>query len=265
MPEVLTEKRKDCGEIILNRPDKLNALTKRMYLDLVEAFKEMEKDDEVRVIILSGAGKSFCAGFDLAQTRLRDPDFLIELYEACKAPRWTIWDLKKPVIAKTHGYCIGAGCHLALICDFTIASEEAQFGEPEIQFGELSQFVLLPWMIGMKKAKELLMLGDLINAKEAERIGLITKAVPPENLNEETEKLAKKLVKMPSFGLRLTKMGINKGYEIQGFRNAMEFDLQIAALSGIFEPEEMKEFNKIMKEKGTKAAFAYRDKMFEDL
>lgn len=265
MESVLLEKRNNIGGVILNRPEKLNALTREMYLEIVEAFDELEADDNIRVVVLSGAGRAFCAGWDLSQERVRDPDWVRRHYEICNAARWKIWDLKKPVIAKTHGFCVGAGCHLALICDFTIASEDTMFGESEIQFSEVSQFVIMPWLIGMKKAKKLLMTGDLIDATEAEHIGLITQVVPPDKLEEETQKLARKLAKIPSFGLRLTKTCINKLYEIQGFRDAVDFDLEVATLAGIFEPEEIKEFNKVLKEKGTKAAFEFRDRQFGGL
>lgn len=267
MSTILLKKRKNIGEVILNRPEKLNALTFKMYSKIIEAFNELEEDNNIRVVILSGAGRAFCTGYDLTQRGLKggDPDLIRKNYKIVNAARWAIWDSRKPVIAKTHGYCIGAGSHLALMCDYTIASEDAQFGESEIQFSEISQFVLVPWLIGMKKAKQYLMTGAIINAREAERIGLVTQVVPRGKLDEETEKLAKTLVKIPSFGLRLTKMCINKVYETQGFRNAIDFDVEVAITAGLSEPEETKEFNKILKEKGAKEAFAYRDKMFEDL
>jgi enoyl-CoA hydratase len=265
MSEILLEKSERVGEIILNRPEKLNALTLEMYHKLIEALTEVEKDDAIRVVVLSGAGRAFCAGWDLSQEARRDPDYVRKKYEVCNAARWKIWDLKKPIIAKIHGYCVGAGCHLAIVSDFTIASKDATFSESEVQFSEVSQFLIEPWVLGMKKAKKFLMTGETITAAEAENIGLITQVVPRGKLDEETEKLVKTLVKIPSFGLSLTKRMINKAYEFQGLRDNVDFDLEIAIMSGIFEPEEVKVFNQILKEKGAKAAFAYRDKMFKDL
>ncbi|MEW6264325.1 MAG: enoyl-CoA hydratase/isomerase family protein [Thermodesulfobacteriota bacterium] len=262
MKNVLIEKRKNVAEIILNRPDKLNALSTEMYLELIEAFNLIENDEEIRVVILSGNGRAFCAGYDLSQEKIREPDSLRKFYETCNKARWMIWDSKKPIIAKTHGYCIGAGAHLALTCDFTYASEDACFGESEIKFGEISQFVLVPWLIGMKNAKKYLISGEMINAREAERIGLITRMVSAEELDNVVETAARSLAKMPVLGLRLTKMCINKVYEMQGFKNAMDFDLVAAVLSGVYEPAELIEFNHILKEKGPKAAFAYRDSQF---
>jgi enoyl-CoA hydratase/carnithine racemase len=267
MEFLLLEKRKNIGEVIMNRPEKLNAITIATYQELVKAFDEFERDDDIRVIILSGAGRAFCAGWDMTQEQniVKDPDLQREKYVIANMARWKIWDLKKPVIAKTQGYCIGAGCHLAIISDFTIASEDAVFGESEIQFSEVSQFLIEPWILGMKKAKKFLMMGELINAEEAERIGLVTQVVPRENLDEETDKYAKNLARVPALGLRLTKRMINKAYEFQGLRNNVDFDLEVAIMSSIYEPQEMKEFNKILKEKGAKAAFEFRDKQFRNL
>jgi len=263
---LLLKKRKNIGEIIMNRPEKLNALTIEMYQELVEAFDEIERDDNIRVIILSGAGRAFCAGWDMTQEKdtVGDPDWERKKYEICNAARWKIWDLKKPVIAKVHGYCVGAGCHLAIVSDFTIASEDAIFAESEVQFSEVSQFLIEPWVLGMKKAKKFLMTGESLKAPEAERIGLVTQVVPREKLDEEAENLARTLAKVPAFGLRLTKRMINKAYEFQGLRNNVDFDFEVAIMAGIYEPDEIKEFNKILREKGAKAAFAYRDKQFEN-
>jgi enoyl-CoA hydratase len=116
----------------------------------------------------------------------------------------------------------------------------------------------------MKKLKKFLMTGETLKAQEAERIGLVTQVVPREKLDEETEKLARTLAKIPVFGMRLTKRMINKAYEFQGLRNNVDFDVEVAIMAGIYEDEEMKEFNKILTEKGAKAAFAYRDKWFEN-
>lgn len=169
---VLEKKRNYIGEIIMNRPEKLNALTMKTYQELVAAFVDFERDNDIRVIILSGAGRAFCAGWDMTQEQtVGNPDWEREKYEICNATRWKIWDLKKPVIAKVHGYCVGAGCHLAIVSDFTIASEDATFSESEVQFSEVSQFVVEPWMLGMKKAKKFLMTGESLKAQEAERIG----------------------------------------------------------------------------------------------
>ena len=264
MSEILLKKNRNVGEIIFNRPKKLNALSLEMYRRLIEVLNEIEKDDTIRVVVLSGAGRAFCAGWDLSQEVIRDPDYVRQKYEICNKARWKIWDLKKPVITKIHGYCIGAGCHFAMVSDFSIASEDATFAESEVQFSEVSQFLIEPWVLGMKKAKKFLMTGESIDAAEAENIGLITQAVPRDKLDAEIEKLTKTLVKVPSFGLSLTKRMINKAYEFQGIRDNVDFDLEIAIMAGIFEPEEIKGFNKILKEQGTKAAFAYRDKIFKD-
>ena len=265
MSFVKVERSKNIGQIILNRPEKLNALRIEMYPEIIQALDEFENDDGIRVVILSGEGRAFCAGWDLTQeSTARDPAHERKKYEIANALRWKIWDLKRPVIAKVHGYCVGAGCHLAEVADFTIASEDATFSQSEVQFSEVSQFLIEPWILGMKKLKKFLMTGETLKAQEAERIGLVTQVVPREKLDEETEKLARTLTKIPVFGMRLTKKMINKAYEFQGLRNNVDFDVEVAIMAGIYEDEEMKEFNKILAEKGAKAAFAYRDKRFEN-
>ncbi len=265
MKYLVLKRRDRIGEIIMNRPEKLNALTIETYQELVGAFDEFDKSDDIRVVILSGAGRAFCAGWDMTQEQRigGEPDRERKKYEILNAARWKIWDLKKPVIAKVHGHCVGAGCHLSIVADFTIASEDATFAESEVQFSEVSQFLIEPWVFGMKKVKKFLLLGETIKAHEAESIGLVTQVVPRDKLDEETDKVAIKLAKIPAFGLRLTKRMINKAYEFQGLRNNVDFDLEVAIMAGIYEPDEIKEFNKILKEKGAKEAFAFRDKHFK--
>ena len=175
--------------ITLNRPERLNAISRRMIAEVTQALDVVEADPGLRVVVVHGAGRAFCSGFDLKDDAAAQPsgvatwrrllkqdfDFLIRF-----------WDLSKPTIAAVHGYCLAGGCELAMACDITIAAENAVFGEPELRFGSVITALMMPWLVGPKRTKELLLTGaDRIPAAWAEKIGLINRIVAPEALMAE--------------------------------------------------------------------------------
>jgi enoyl-CoA hydratase/carnithine racemase len=250
--------------LTLNRPDKMNALNDDILYDVLHAMDSLERDKSVRAIILTGAGRAFCAGFDLSP---RDKPFTaVEDWrehaalgnEVC----FKIWRSRLPVVAAVNGYCLGGGCDLSMVCDITIASDLAEFGEPEIQFQSSPPFMVMPWVVGMKRAKELLLTGSRIGAVEAERIGLANRVVPADRLMDEARKMAVQLAKVPPPAMLLNKRAINHTYEIGGFLSAIEYGAEIFALIQMSESDEQKEFFKIAAERGLKAAFKWRDEKF---
>ncbi|WP_207645626.1 enoyl-CoA hydratase/isomerase family protein [Oscillibacter sp. PC13] len=267
METVIVERRGKIGIITLNRPDKRNSLTDTLLNEMYAAVTELDQDEEIRVLIVKGAGKAFCAGYDLSP---REEPFTTVLQWRTHAKHgnrlmFSIWNCRKPVIAQIQGYALGGGCDLAMVCDFTIAAESCMLGEPEIQFNSAPPFGnIMPNLIGMKKTKALLLTGDRISASEAERIGLVTACVPDDKLEEEVMALAKKLVKVPVPAMRLNKEAINRNYEISGMLDAIHFNEEIFADVLMSETPEAAKFFEIQNKEGLAAAFKWRDAFFAE-
>ncbi len=266
METVLLEKKGKIGILILNRPAKLNTLNDGILNDLYAGVTELDSDEEIRVIIIKGAGRAFCAGYDLSPREKPFTTILDWRGHAQHGGRlmFSIWNCKKPVICQIHGYCLGGGCDLAMVCDFTLAAENTMIGEPEIQFNSAPPFGIMPYVIGMKKTKALLLTGERIPAAEAERIGLITSVVPDDKLEEEVMALAKKLVKIPVPAMRLNKEAINRSYEMAGFTNSIHYGEDIFATVLMSETPEATRFFEIANKDGLAAAFKWRDAFFAD-
>lgn len=210
------------AKLIINRPQRLNALSLETLDEIFEAFRKLEKDDEVRVVVVTGAGdKAFSAGFDL-QTAMQDPSTLSPANSMMIAAKgqWVFTQIErfsKPVIAAINGYAFGGGCELALACDFRIMKRGAKIGLTELSLALIPGWggtQRLPKLVGIAKAKEMIMLAKRIDADEAEKIGLVNKAVDPEKFEEEVMALAKQLAEGPPISLRAAKYAINFGYEL---------------------------------------------------
>ncbi len=210
------------AKIIINRPQRLNALSIDTLDEIFEALRKLEKDDEVRVVIITGAGdRAFSAGFDL-QSAMQDPSMLAPANSMMMASKgqWVFTQIErfpKPVIAAINGYAFGGGCELALACDFRIMKRGAKIGLTELSLALIPGWggtQRLPKVVGIAKAKELIMLAKRLDADEAERIGLVHKAVDPEKFEEEVMALAKQLAEGPPIALRAAKYAINFGYEL---------------------------------------------------
>ncbi len=209
------------AKIIINRPQRLNALSLNTIDELSEALRELENDEDVRVVIITGAGRAFSAGLDL-QMVMQEPDALIPsnamMLSAKGQQVFTqIERFPKPVIAAINGYAFGGGCELALACDFRIIKKGAQIGLTELGLGIIPGWggtQRLTKIVGIAKAKELIMLAKRLDADEAERIGLVNKAVDEDKFEEEVMNLAKQLASGAPIGLRLAKYAINFGYEL---------------------------------------------------
>lgn len=230
---IIYDKKGRVVRITLNRPEKLNSLSLGLMNDLDAGLKEAEQDGEVRVIVIKGAGRAFCTGYDLspqaraAQLKLTLAQDRIGLNKRIDA--WLrIWDLPKIVIAQVHGFAIAGGSMLASICDLTIVAEDAQIGMPMLPIGSglISPF-WLP-LIGPKRAKEYAIVGGLrMSGKEAAQFGWANRAVPAAKLEAEVDKMAKEIAKRPLEVLSTEKATVNRALEM-GFRESCylgaEFD-----------------------------------------
>ena len=172
--------------------------------------------------------------------------------------------MPQPVIARVQGHCLAGGCDLMMMCDLVVAAEDAVFGQPEIRFGSAVVAHVLPWLIGARRAKELVLTGvDRVSAATALDYGLVNRVVPIEALDEETRQLARQLAVVDPDVMRLTKQAINAGWERAGFRQALEDGVGIAGRIEANRSPERREFERMIKEKGLKEAVAWRDRRFE--
>jgi enoyl-CoA hydratase/carnithine racemase len=197
-----------------NRPEKLNALNPDVFGELGTVAAHCEKDDAIRVLVLKGNEKAFAAGTDVEDMAKADIKAAYRLTDHVMEAQERLADLSKPTIAAVSGYALGGGCEVALCCDFRIAAENAVFGQPEITLGIIpggGGTQRLPRLVGLGPATEMLFLGEMIKADKAEKIGLVNKVVPFDQLDAEAEALAKKLIKMPSVALRAAKTALRKG------------------------------------------------------
>lgn len=237
MPEyqdILVTREDGVATVTLNRPEALNALSLEMREGLGTIFQEFKTDDSVRAVVLTGAGRAFCAGGDVkGMAQRRGPtemkDFVRNtIHRAVLA----ITSLEKPVIAMVNGVATGAGCCLALTCDLIIASDKAKFGFAFVRVGlgpDWGGAYFIPRAIGLAKAKELLFTGKLIDAQEAERIGLINQVVPADQLVETTYALARQLAKGPTKAIGTTKTLVGRGMEMD-LLGLLEYEANTAAL-----------------------------------
>jgi 2-(1,2-epoxy-1,2-dihydrophenyl)acetyl-CoA isomerase len=212
---VLVHQEDAIATITLNRPDKLNAFAGRMRQEVAEAVREVADDDSVRVLVITGAGRAFCAGADIAYMRelfeQEDWENAAGLVEAGRDVVSAIRSVAKPVIASVNGAAAGGGANLALACDVRIASERATIGETFNRIGvhpDWGGIYFLPRLVGESKALELVFSGEMIDAREAERMGLFSRVVPHEGLGEETAAYARMLAAQPPIALALAKKAI---------------------------------------------------------
>lgn len=241
MSPIIFELKNSIAYVILNRPEKFNSFNREMAFMLQEKLEECESNKEIRCVLITGAGKAFCAGQDLAE--VIDPNgpgmrkILSEHYNPIISK---IRNLSKPVIAAVNGIAAGAGANIALCCDIIIAAQSASFMQAFSKIGLIPDSggtFFLPRLIGFQKASALMMLGDKISAEEAERLGMVYKIFPDSSFKEETEKIALTLASLPTIGLAYTKKALNKSLEQtleQQLKTEDEFQ-QKAALTKDFE------------------------------
>ncbi len=215
---LIVKKEEGIGWITLNRPHRLNTLTSDMVNEMHSVLDDFEADKEVKCIVITGAGdKAFSAGADVTAFQGLTPATAVEASAKGQALYSRLEKIGKPVIASLNGYALGGGLEMAIACDFRVASENAEMGQTESNLGLIPGWggtQRLVRMIGLPKAKELIMLGNRITAEEAARIGLVTKVVPKAKLQEETVALARKLADGPPIALRLAKETINFGTQV---------------------------------------------------
>jgi len=225
------------GTITLNRPERLNAITFEVYHELTDFFAKLSAEKDVRVVIITGAGRAFCSGGDvidiIGELQGRDAEGLLEFTRlTCDLIR-NMRALPKPIIASLNGTTAGAGACIALASDIRIAAQEAKIAFIFVKVGlagtDMGATYLLPRMVGLAKATELLMSGDFVEANEAERIGLYNRVVPRDQLERVTQEFAEKLASGPALGIAKTKEMLNRELHMS-FESALEAEAMAQAL-----------------------------------
>lgn len=243
---VLLKKENGVTTIMLNRPEVRNALNTKMEDEIAAAFESVRQDDDTRAVVFCGAGKAFCAGGDIRGLKeLTATNTALEsrssLRNATMRALKAITTMEKPVIAMVRGAAVGAGCNLALACDLIIASENTSFGEVFTRVGLASDWggtYFLPRLIGLVRAKELFFTGRIFDAREAERIGIINRFVPDEELESTVYKLAQQLADGPTRAIGILKTQLNNGVD-RDLTSALEAEASAAGM--LFHSEDHKE------------------------
>jgi enoyl-CoA hydratase len=265
---ILTEKADGIGRMTFNRPERLNAFNNELMRDSMATVDALNADDEVNVIVVSGAGRAFSPGFDLkasAERKLSGVDQVRAQMTLQFDFIMKFWNSPKPTIAVVHGYCIAGAFEVSLACDMTISSTSARFGEPEVRFGTGTVAMLFPWVTGPKQAKEILFTGeDRISAEDALRMGLVNRVVPDGEEMDEALRLARKISRASSVSVLGAKKAINRSYEAMGMRQALATGLDIDVEINSTPSWEKTEFARIRKEQSLQAAIAWRDARFAE-
>jgi enoyl-CoA hydratase len=252
--------------VTLNRPDKRNALCNPLRGELFDALEAADRDDAVRVTILRGAGKDFCAGYDLSADNKADQPY----HTAAGLGQWPrhvvegafrIWDLAKPVIAQVHGHCLAGGTELATACDLVYVTDDAKIGYPVTRIISPPDAQVFPWLVGMRHALEMMLTGDAISGSEAAQWGFATRAYPAAELEAAVLAIAERVAKVPSEVQQFNKRSVHRAMELMGMRNALRAGTELQALAA--QTDYAKDFFAKAREDLTRA-LTERDEKFGD-
>ena len=265
--DVLVETDARIARVAINRATKMNSLNPPLMRELSDVLRALDDDPDVSVVVLTHAGDHFGAGYDLkyawGERYGRGPMGARRMLKDCVDFEFTPWDCAKPVIAMVRGYCLAGSCELAMMCCITYAGESAVFGEPEIRFSTAPPAVVMPWIVGLKRARELLYTGDTVTAEEACRMGMVNKVFPDDRLEAETMRYARRAAAISPEGLQKTKAAINRGAEIAGLRAAIAYGVEVGGALDAEETEQYRRFEAVKRDKGLSAAIRWRESQFE--
>lgn len=252
---LLLEKKNGVGKLTINRPKNLNALNKEVLVELTQVLKAIEKDEDIQVLIVTGAGeKAFVAGADIKEMKDKNAIEGRDFSTLGNAAFSQLENLRQPTIAAVNGFALGGGCELAMACDIRIGSMNAKFGQPEVGLGITPGFggtQRLSRLVGLAKAKELIYTAKTINADEAMNIGLLNQLVEASDLTAEAEKMAQAIMKQSPLAVEASKKLINRGYEMDLIHG---LEMEAEMFGALFATEDQKEGMTAFTEK-RKAAF----------
>jgi enoyl-CoA hydratase len=278
---IIVEKERGRARITLNRPEKLNALSRQLQSELAAALHDADDDTRVHSVILRGAGRAFSAGYDLTPDRTlageeqAEPDQYADVYrksqafdddtyrmESAQRDRMTIFDMHKPVIGQLHGYCIAGGTDLIFLCDIVVAADDAQIGFPPVRAMGGPPAHMWTYHVGPQWAKYMLLTGDLITGAKAAEIGLVWNAVPADQLEETVEELADKMAMIHPDMLAGNKRSANLALELMGARTMQKLASEMDAR--MHTSPSMEDWRVRNREEGLKSALEWRDGRFNN-
>lgn len=271
---VLYEVAEGIATITLNRPAKMNAFNDAMFREWMEALDKAEADESVKVVLWRGAGeRAFSTGFDISPEAGRvggSPPHRTPEQSRMSAERscgyaLRLWDFPKPIVAAVAGYCLAVAHEFVQMCDIVVAADNARFGEPEIRHHSGPPIMITPYIIGLHRAKELLLMGDQVDAHTAERLGLVNRVVPLADLEHEARIVARKLSHVPALSLKLNKKAINAVWEQAGLRQALALNAALVGIIHTTDVPEWQRFREIQEKHGFRAFLEARDGPFRDL
>ncbi len=224
------------SRITLNRPDSRNALNNTLRGEIFSQLEANDLDDDIRVTIIRGAGKAFCAGYDLKGNNNEERPFHTAGGDGSWARHvvegaFRMWDLAKPVIAQVHGYCLAGGTELATACDLIYVAEDAKIGYPVVRSMSPPDNQFFPWMVGMRNAMEMMLTGDAISGTDAANYGFANRAYPIDSLENEVLQIAEKIAKIPSDIEQMNKRAVHRQMDLMGMRAAIRQGTEIQALA----------------------------------
>jgi enoyl-CoA hydratase/carnithine racemase len=253
------------ARITLNRPERLNALSKLLVDEVMTALADADADPEVRVVVIAGAGgRAFSAGYDIKESaeapRRTLPEWRARMQKDIKFT-YAPWDCSKPVICMIDGFCLAGALEFAQCCDLRYCSDDARFGAVEARFSNGIATMIMPWILG-NRCRELIYTGDLFAADEAHRLGLVDRVFPKASLEAETIKVARRISRVSADCLKWNKRAINQTFEIMGLRSAIQYGSEACAIMDATGSPEAAQFDAIRREKGLGEALRWRDSVF---
>ncbi|MDA1240303.1 MAG: crotonase/enoyl-CoA hydratase family protein [Chloroflexi bacterium] len=275
---IIVEKERGRARITLNRPEKLNALSRQLQRELRAALLDADRDNRVHAVILRGAGRSFCAGYDLTPERrlageTGEADQYAQVYRHSQAfdddvwrmedaqhDRMTIFDMHKPVIGQVHGFCVAGGTDLVFLCDIVVAAQDARIGFPPVRAMGGPPQHMWTYHVGPQWAKYMLLTGEFVTGVEAEKIGLVWKAVPGDDLEETVEELVDRMAMIHPDLLSANKRSVNLALELMGGRTMQRLAAEMDAR--MHTSPAMEDWRGRNREQGLKEALAWRDGRF---
>lgn len=260
------DKSERIATLTLNRPAKMNALSGELLAEFTQALDDVHNDHDINVLILTGAGKAFSAGYDISPGQPQADAPATAFWDAKHQPAralMKLWHLRQPTIAAVNGHALAAGNVLAMTADIVIASEDAVFGEPEIRFVAHSPAIMLPFMIPLRHLHWLYLTGDTIDARVAEKWNMVNWVVPAADLMADARKAAARIANVPPYAAQMMKRSIKATYEKMGFSEAFEHHLLLRMVEAM-QPDvpEKNALDAIRQEQGMRAFLDARDAPF---